>query len=78
MNAAPGKMSQGCRAKLGDRHKLWKTAHEEYKMEFPETWSELYDVVSNHPHRWSILTYIGVFLLVSPLSLNRHFSFINI
>jgi hypothetical protein len=57
-------MSQSCRAKLGDRKKLWDVAHDEYKMEFPETWAEIYDVVSNHPHRWSILTYIGMFLLV--------------
>jgi Golgi apparatus protein 1 len=64
MSLKPGQMSASCKTKLEERNKLWKTAHDEYTMELPETWGELYDVIAHHPHRWSFLTYIGAFLLI--------------
>ncbi|KAI6197524.1 hypothetical protein M3Y94_01234100 [Aphelenchoides besseyi] len=64
MSFSNTKMSQTCRVKLEERQKLWNIAHDEYKMEIPETWADLVEVVSTHPHRWSILTYIGMLLVV--------------
>ncbi|CAD5216477.1 unnamed protein product [Bursaphelenchus xylophilus] len=57
-------MSSGCRTKLVERKKLWNMAHDDYKMELPETWAEAYSVIANHPQRTSILTVTGVVLLV--------------
>lgn len=57
-------MSQGCRTKLTERQKLWNMAHSEYKMELPETFAQAYQAIANHPQRNSILSAIGVLLLL--------------
>ncbi|KAI6216457.1 hypothetical protein M3Y99_01820900 [Aphelenchoides fujianensis] len=53
--APNAQMSASCRTKLEERRKLWDIAHEEFKMDFPETWAEMCT---------TILTYLGMFLLV--------------
>ncbi|KAI1702818.1 cysteine rich repeat domain-containing protein [Ditylenchus destructor] len=57
-------LSSACRNKLTERQKLWNMAHDEYKMALPETWHDVYNIVANHPHRTSILTWVGGILLV--------------
>uniref|UniRef100_A0A915DY09 Golgi apparatus protein 1 n=1 Tax=Ditylenchus dipsaci TaxID=166011 RepID=A0A915DY09_9BILA len=57
-------LSAACRNKLTERQKLWNMAHEEYKMALPESWADVYNIVSNHPQRTSILTWMGGLLLV--------------
>lgn len=56
-------MSQSCRTKLVERQKLWNMAHDEFKMVLPETWGEVYDAITSHPQRNSILTWLGLALL---------------
>ncbi|KAH7727487.1 Cysteine rich repeat family protein [Aphelenchoides avenae] len=56
-------MSQSCRTKLVERQKLWNMAHDEFKMVLPETWSEVYEAITSHPQRNSILTWLGLALL---------------
>uniref|UniRef100_A0A914H8J5 Golgi apparatus protein 1 n=1 Tax=Globodera rostochiensis TaxID=31243 RepID=A0A914H8J5_GLORO len=57
-------LSTSCRTKLTERNKLWQVAHDEYRMALPDTWSEAYAVLLNHPQRTSILTWLGIGLLV--------------
>jgi hypothetical protein len=58
------KFSEQCRNKLTERNKLWNMAHEKYMMALPNNWHEVYQFVSEHPQRNSILTYGGLLLLV--------------
>uniref|UniRef100_A0A0N5BCS7 Golgi apparatus protein 1 n=1 Tax=Strongyloides papillosus TaxID=174720 RepID=A0A0N5BCS7_STREA len=61
------KISNDCKTKLIERKKLWSMAHEEYKMVIPETWDDLLDIVDSlqdHPHKNSILTFFGIFIVL--------------
>lgn len=57
-------ISATCRTKLTERQRLWNIAHEKYKMLMPLSWKDLYNVLSNHPDRSSILQYLGIMLVV--------------
>lgn len=56
-------ISSTCRTKLTERQKLWNVAHDKFKMVLPESWADIYQAISIHPHRTSILTYLGIILL---------------
>lgn len=57
-------LSSTCRTKLTERQRLWNIAHDKYKMLLPQSWTELYNAISTHPGRSSILTYLGVILII--------------
>ncbi|GMR35933.1 hypothetical protein PMAYCL1PPCAC_06128 [Pristionchus mayeri] len=58
-------MTQPCIAKLNDRNKLWKKAHDDYNMGLPGSFNELVAAIDAHPQKVSILGWLGgiVFLL---------------
>ncbi|KAK0393485.1 hypothetical protein QR680_000235 [Steinernema hermaphroditum] len=58
------KMEDNCKNKLTERRQLWKVAHDKFQVQLPESWSEVYSVIANHPQRNSLLTYIGLVILV--------------
>jgi Golgi apparatus protein 1 len=71
-------MTKSCRSKLHDRNQLWKKAHEvsgglcrddllsfqEYKMPMPDSLSGLFSLISDHPQRSSIISWLAVFVCV--------------
>lgn len=52
-------MTPTCRNMLADRNKLWMKAHQQYQMVLPESWHEVYTLVSNHPHKTSLLGWLA-------------------
>ncbi|KAF8362128.1 hypothetical protein PRIPAC_89051, partial [Pristionchus pacificus] len=58
-------MTQPCIAKLNDRNKLWKKAHDDYNVGLPNSFNELVSALEAHPQKVSILGWMGgiIFLL---------------
>lgn len=58
------RMTTACKEKLTQRNELWTKAHQEHQLVMPESFAEMAEIVANHPHRTSILTWFTAFVLL--------------
>ncbi|VDK72684.1 unnamed protein product [Litomosoides sigmodontis] len=58
------KLSSNCRNKLTERNNLWNKAYKEEQMALPESFAEMVNIVTSHPQRNSLLTWVGAFILI--------------